>query len=296
MTIQKILGEENTQLKIDLQNINKKPKIVFHYTSQSGFKSIIENKKLWFSNIAYLNDYAEPYYIFDLLNKYLEKNILNLNTSFFNILKENIETYIEYNEKNNDEYIASFSRDKNNLFLWNYYSKGSETGFNIGFKLEEIINLQNSTQTKSLNYMSFFGNVVYDKDTQKRLIEKVLLKYNELYKKIYKIGNIEENTSVFLKYLFSIFYYYNLFFKDEVFEIEKEWRLVIVYTTNPELIRMDKGLFIPYYEFSFDEKAIQNINFYTLNNKNLAAKGINHFLQKNGMNISANSSENTKRY
>ena len=46
---------------------------LFHYTTQSGLRGIIENRCLWFTNILYLNDATEFEYTFKMVQEELEK-------------------------------------------------------------------------------------------------------------------------------------------------------------------------------------------------------------------------------
>ena len=43
---------------------------IYHYTSPSGFKSIIENSKIWFTDSRFLNDIEEQFNISNTLKKY----------------------------------------------------------------------------------------------------------------------------------------------------------------------------------------------------------------------------------
>jgi len=53
------------------------PKHLYHYTSQKGLLGILQSKKLWMTNILYLNDSSEFLYTVDLVKTELE-NYKNL--------------------------------------------------------------------------------------------------------------------------------------------------------------------------------------------------------------------------
>ena len=110
---------------IDGQN-TRPASFLYHYTSQRGLLGILENKKIWATNIHYLNDSAELYHaidvlqsglsyiceyehpsipeeaFFDELNKRLSKNWDSFNPFEFQSLRSDINSF----------YVCSFSIKK----------------------------------------------------------------------------------------------------------------------------------------------------------------------------------------
>ena len=52
---------------------SNEPDILYHYTSQKGLLGILQTKKLWMTNILYLNDSSECIHTIDLLKSEVEK-------------------------------------------------------------------------------------------------------------------------------------------------------------------------------------------------------------------------------
>lgn len=73
---------------------NTKP--LYHYTSQRGLLGILESKKLWMTNILYLNDSSEFIYTWELVKPELSKR-----KKLFEVLRTiGKEKYSNIDEKN----------------------------------------------------------------------------------------------------------------------------------------------------------------------------------------------------
>ena len=113
---------------------------IYHYTSPEGLQGIIESNKLRFTNRIYLNDKMEGKHALDLLVQAYDEIIEDMHPDKEEAIKQ-IKDYKENKiEKHGFKiFQCSFSCDKDNLSLWNYYTKDrSIKGYNINFSSKEL--------------------------------------------------------------------------------------------------------------------------------------------------------------
>ncbi len=252
---------------------------IYHYTSPEGLLGILSNKKIWFSNTRFLNDSSENNYIYTLFpkSKYeYEPHVLE--EDFFQLI-DNIKN--QYLNKDFCEifgitfwvehiFVASFSKDDDNLMLWNYYTKNSERiGYNVCFDNQPI-----EIGSHYAKYLS--GEIIYDEDIQRDLVKKLLFKFNSEYK------NIEEEKKIsFTKSLLDIIEIYNTFFKHPKYNLEKEFRCALSHIKNYDKLpswRTFNGIFIPYLEEEFEKDSIENICIGPTKNQELLQNSLELFL------------------
>lgn len=257
---------------------------VYHYTSAEGLKSIIQSGKFWFSNAKFLNDYSETNYIFTLLpifpDKYQEALI---NEEFHKDIRDIVESYKTgvFYQKDNDKlfadyvYIASFSKDRDNLEMWNYYTKDiNSVGYNIGFTSYPFDISPNAPALKFIH-----GEVIYNKKKQEELVKDVVLSYNHIYNLYSDL--INDNTEVkakFLKSFVRTLELYNIFFKHKSYENEKEYRCAIYNITNYAGLdlrsRAINGILVPYIEIPYEFDFINSIGVSPSSEKELLEEGV----------------------
>ena len=260
---------------------------IYHYTSPEGIKGILTQNEIWFSNTKFLNDSTENNYIYSLFPKYpdIYKEVL-LEKYFFDLIRKVADSYLQkdwcYLDDNvwwaDNIYVASFSKSKDNLGLWNYYTKNSNSvGYNLGFDYIPF-----NISSNELKYIH--GEVIYDKKKQVKLLKEIILQYNKIFKD-YK-NDIETNQLTknnFIKSFIDIIELYNIFFKNPAFRDEQEYRCAIYNVINyagimPET-RIIDGVFIPYLKIRYDLNALYSIGISPSNNKELLQKGIEFFLK-----------------
>lgn len=297
--LKQILANEKTQYK----------GAVYHYTSAEGLKSIIRSGRFWFSNAKFLNDYSETNYILTLLPTFFEKCQESLiNKEFHEDIKNIIESYKTgiFYQKDNDKlftdyvYIASFSKDKDNLEMWNYYTKDiNSVGYNIGFASYPFNISPNIPDIKFIH-----GEVIYNKKKQEELVKNVVLNYNRIYNQY--SDSINDNTEVkakFLKSFVRTLELYNIFFKHKAYENEKEYRCAIYNIKNYGGLILDSrainGILVPYIELPYEFNLIHSIGVSPSSEKELLEEGV-EFLwyshTKGKKPISVWSSNIPKRY
>lgn len=257
---------------------------IWHYTSSEALKGILTNKNIWFSDRRFLNDPMECSYLYQLLNEN-ENLFRNYNKNFRALLKKIINNFITMECYVGGNivipqftcYLASFSCSKDNLELWNYYTKSQKlTGYAISFNVEDFIKLLKD------KYDCIYGKVIYNKDEQIQIVKEMLDAYNRDYE--LKHGNspyiVEENYLCELAYILE---FYNIFFKQEAYYNEQEYRFVIYENQaiknnyiNKEF-RICNDIFIPYVKINLPRNIIKEIMISPSINKTLLQKGITEF-------------------
>lgn len=237
-----------------------KYEIIYHYTTPEAFLNIIQNGKLWFSDINYLNDESEMFYAYELLKSILNKNQKQIRKELCKLIEEKIEQILnkekpeslfKYLERRS-YFLASFSIDCDNLSLWNYYTKNQNlSGYNIGFSKNIIHKLSHNVAFKSFFFS--YGKVIYDEKIQKQMLKKALYDYNQLFK---KASSQKDKVGIRDSFL-GLVLAFSLFFKQNCFAAEREYRIVIDQPIDPlkkeerfeEIChRLKSGLIIPYIE------------------------------------------------
>lgn len=166
-------------------------KFVYHYTSVEGFKSILENKKLWFSGIQYMNDASEMLEASNCCKEYFIQKHGDEETP---VIKEYLDKQYEElfeKEKKKNIFVCCFSLGNDELPIWNYYCKDNKVqGYNLAFKLSELIDnlLRNNWENLSKCDISY-GIVQYDKEKAMQLYDNMLkyslTKYKEDFEKAF---------------------------------------------------------------------------------------------------------------
>lgn len=149
--------------------------MITHYTSDVGFKSIIETGRLWFTDIDYLNDYFERQLVSSKIHEtysLMEHNdILSLD-----VIKKGEEDLFAIEKKSfsaSRAFVLSCSDLPDELPMWNYYSKNSpHGGYNISFDSDVLCKsiISNVALTLSNSYL-LFGQVFYDNESLEKLLQ-----------------------------------------------------------------------------------------------------------------------------
>lgn len=240
---------------------------IYHYTSPTGFKGIIENRKLRFSDRYYLNDSSEGRVVMELCKN--EINVIAPDDEHFKeLLKEECVKRYEKPQRNNFYvFQCSFSVDADSLCLWNYYTKGDcVRGYNLHFKSGELkrkikmhSNLENGQTPKLI-----VAKIVYKKQKQIQIIKEIVNKFYDFSMK-YRHYDEKFTVSILVDKLMTI----GAFFKKSCFQPENEYRMVVdlYLDNNGEYLAIKEkqefcekaGIFIPYVDLEFEAKALKSI-------------------------------------
>lgn len=260
----------NEYMELRIKHIPKKDNL-YHYTKCSSLKSILATKILYATKSSFLNDTNEMDYITHVIKEVIEElpdsGLQEL------LLSEVVNTIEE--SKRHDTFVCSFSTDKDSITLWSEF--GDNTGYNVAFRADELL-----TQIRKKKEIFYHGHVIYSREVQKHLIE-------ELFEDVKK-----EDDFTLLKRKLNT---YALFFKQEEFAAEKEYRIVF---RNPHkqkiLFREKEGFLLPYIEIQLDTLPIDCVTVAPKNHVDLAKKGMTQYLESLGYDVDVNLSKLKLRY
>ena len=250
-----------------------KQKNVYHYTDIAGFKSIMENRELWASHIAFMNDESEFFHGKNLFKEHLRAKIKSVSGVEQFILKDTLDRLdneisgwiMPHSSK--DVFSLSFSYSRNSLEMWRGY--GRDSGIAIGFDYSLCNNppeenfknhdsiqmnqscgglcLLRSDQYEALikkygdenkvmprNEVRFFPTaVVYDDDKKSELVEETIKMAMDYFYKFYPKLS-ERDVSIISDPLLDLIFLICPLLKHKGFEGEAECRLVENYYNDEE--------------------------------------------------------------
>lgn len=262
------LDEFQRRLKMDTDYMpSEYENDLFHYTSPTGFSSImfgdLEQVTLWASRYDCLNDASEGTVVEEVyqevckelrdrddITEYLYQLFIKVKTARTILLSYSKDEMIKITRPECDRYVCSFSKNKDSLAMWNYYSKGNKyEGFNIGVYPNGIKeSLKQLLGDKEAEFHIY--PVIYSRSEQKRLIEKMLIKLRD---------NYDEEHESSIRYIISNrLSEWRLVFKHEFFQHEEEVRIVVDVAKREKRIpvnhRMNAGYLVPYIELKLEKK------------------------------------------
>lgn len=263
---------------------------IYHYTKPEKLLNIVSNKTLRLSNVLFLNDKAEVSYTYRLI-----VDLINANQPLNSVLFDKVIEYFENKYKNiidgyselytQEYYTLSFSTEKDNLILWNNYSKEKTyTGYNLGFDINDIM-----CDIYKKQYNAICGCIIYDEKKQKSIIKAILQHWNKKYERTLratrytKLAKQNRLNDILLE-LIDMLSLVSVFFKNNKFKDEKEYRIVIVnhsqlgHLPEPTKIIEKNGLFVPYVEYKFPKRALKSINIGPTMNENIFYTSTNRML------------------
>lgn len=288
---------------------------ICHYCSVDVLKSILEHKCLRFSDVRFLNDSTEFMEIIWLIeevisdSKYrMEFRGLILESGVMNELREYEQSYIgktktllHYEMKKYRTYTCSLSTDRDSLNMWNYYAASGD-GVNICF--DYAWNMFDGSEKSELNSDSKLedgiiicrGVVVYNRSAKKMCVQRLLDNLQEIYEQ--EKARDKDSEQIILWAFKESVNNMRCFFKNEAFECENEYRVVLkipedIVLNNEE--REDnifrKGQFkrgniwIPYVDYKLKKESMKEITINPYENSESVFKlGIKEMLWQNELN------------
>lgn len=223
-----------------------KPQNVYHYTSLDAFKSIMENREFWATNIYCMNDSTEYIEGLNRFKKHLEQKLSTVSDAQKKIIRLAI-SHIDDDTSGqiirlsrNNIFALCFSYNKDSLELWNYY--GGESGISIEFDWNACHNLpgmslirkelydilekpyKNKNEILPKNNLYFFPKaVVYDENEKNEIIDCVITRSLEAYE---KRSSLPINISLAATDLVDQFFLICPYLKHQGFKGEGECRIV----------------------------------------------------------------------
>ena len=186
--------------------------MITHYTSDFGLKSIIENRKIWFTDIRYLNDYNEV----EFSNNKVRELIKEIDSEMISsAMGENIDSLFNLfmgMSHGYRDFVFCASLDNDNLPMWNYYSKGCD-GYGIIFQKNKLIeSLSCSHKELLVLYNTFSKEIIYDDFQQKENFLNLMVSGDSVISALLSLLSVE-NYLMFLDYIQKVLY---PFYTDEM--------------------------------------------------------------------------------
>lgn len=253
---------------------------LYHYTRLDTLKKILTEKKLRFTNRAYLNDKSEGIDVLTFCKEHIddvwtwgdEVDKRNTKEAFCECLDEAVKDVksVKWGLDGNpfESYQMSFSYKPDSLMMWNYYAK--DGGCSLYFSSELIENLRSRlVNPDGMSLIFLYGKVIYD-DTLKIKILRDIFDYFKPYS---RTGSVRTLYFCLIDCILKM----GAFFKHPGFEDERECRIVFNLRTNEgsdkfnqlvhpgdgKLYEREKheshGMKIPSVDIDFDIKHLQHI-------------------------------------
>jgi len=217
------------------------PKILYHYTTSEGLLGILNTKRIWATNINYLNDSEE-------LNRTLELLERSVKIRLKKVVKDLL-VPLEIIKNEIDIYVISFTKEKGDLLSqWRGYCPSS--GFSIGFDYSGLRNLfRKEIESEDYFLLPCFYNDLDHKFFISLLIEDTI--------EVLKAPSESDIREVVSKHIDRVVLIASIL-KDKSFSEEKEWRLFCIRKKNDQSqdikFRKGKSTIIPYIELSIENR------------------------------------------
>jgi hypothetical protein len=291
---QKDLLAISIEYKIRYSRAAQIPKTLYHYTDLSGFVGIVESKKLWATNVSYLNDYTEYLHTIKLARSYTERALRGardeVRRRFYEMLLERLRPDDLKETDFPPIFTFCLSEKRDDLSQWRGYT-GGEGGISIGFSTETLLD-----RADRANF--WLTHVTYDEDKKKNWIELYLESTANIFLKHFTEKELNHiDPSIFSSW----FAYWRLYssplscvFKDNQFADEKEWRLVLFDFKSPYLawrFRSKGTILCPYLEFLGSEdggpvlESIKELMVGPNKNPQLALMGVSAVMRSKRLSV-----------
>jgi hypothetical protein len=255
----------------DREVIGPKQGVLHHYTTADGLKGIVENSELWASSAYFLNDSAEITYGYGLLKEALDKWLTqnprseeSVSLGLARVLRRWFGEDLLNKNVIQPIYLACFCEDDNLLSQWRAY--GQSGGYSVGFRVPPDRFTNQGFKPEPNTYTSKWVKVEYDRNEQIRKCDATLGTLLAIFddeNTAQAIANIGDHPIVgytkCMRAIVDILLEEIVSFKNEAFNIEKEWRVVVRpreltkqgtddggKTPMPLYFRSSRGMLVPY--------------------------------------------------
>lgn len=206
-----------------------RPNILYHYTSLQGLQGILDSSKMWFSDIAFLNDASEMQLAIDMIESFIAEIGNDLSDVETELLRRS-SVSSSPSSCSDGFFVSCFCSNSDLLSQWRAYGNNGK-GFALGFNTKRIGNSNNFRVRK----------VLYDKNIQSRLIRELIKDTLNLLREVSKGKTIEDlDKQDNILPTFSAFLSNHLTellctFKHESFKEEDEWRVIYNFTRHNDV-------------------------------------------------------------
>ena len=291
---------------------------MYHYTSPEAFRAIVQQKKLRFTDIRFLNDKSESKYFVEMLDKFLSSRpgryphiedcfhrMLNGRDprEISNIYDEDFfcgcDTSIHSTQPRCFVFCTSTQRDC--LNMWNYYvNNNAYQGYNIGFRMGRLLEAfeTGSRYTLPDGFTVKYGRVVYEESEQFRLLDALCKNVEDKLPRLEAYPHTPADISAWNQWLIQReIDSYAAFFKPPAFQAENEFRIALVVdvdeipykepgdkysdAANDQIMEgfcCKQGLIVPYLQMALPEQSIDDITVAPIMEFELARRGVQELL------------------
>lgn len=231
---------------------SKKSRLVrYHYASASTFPKILSDSALRFTDVRFMNDHSEMVCCVKCLLDFLDAHRKEYPycwevVSELLLKKHSADEYrnLEVSEiefgSSLPEYIPTrcfafcMSEKPDLLNMWNYYvHNGKYEGYSIGFDVYDFLKSFDTDQKNTSDPICIrYGKILYKKKEQVKEIETIVKLIEQHPKRIRDNENGKLIFNISMARLRHYIEAYGAFFKDEAFEDEREFRIVIEISEN----------------------------------------------------------------
>ena len=272
--------------------------VLYHYTKLNGIQGIILERCMRATKSSFLNDTNEMYYILHVIRDVIGKiecpEWKELLTS------QVLDTVLEMDRSS--YYIVSFSTEPDSITLWAEF--GDHTGYNIGFESGSLLKIMDTRQV-----VSYHGYVIYDRKEQEEMLRELLFEripaaLGISFEAMMSVAVAEPESDMFLKVkklIQKALGIYALFFKQEEFAAEKEYRIAFKERGNSRILFREKeGFLAPYIAIDLSggkkKLPIRSITVAPKNHIDLAREGMKEYLRSHGYQVDVELSRIKLRY
>ena len=294
-------------------------KNVYHYTDIAGFISIMQNRELWASHIAFMNDKTEYLHGKEIFKKRIEQKLSTVSDPEKQVLQNVLESLNAeissgfFPTSSKDVFSISFSYNRDSLEMWRGY--GKESGVAIGFDFSKCHSLpgmslireemyekllkkfDNIPEHINPDYNSFFSpmSVLYSDSKKRALADQAIELTLNLFK---NQASISEDTAILTasEFLSDVIFAMSPQFKHQGFSGESECRFVDNYVKKTDdafrvHYRNRGGIILPYVKYKLmdlDCRPLQRIPICEIVvgpglKQSKTVESIKYFLEKNDM-------------
>lgn len=223
------------------------PEYVYHYTGIEGLRGIIEKKAIWLSHWKCLNDISEIEHGVDMFIEAFKAcdHSYSKRDQLTEMLLRPIELFMHGSADVTyglDQYISSFSKQKNSLDQWRSYCP--DRGYSIGLPSKLL-------QRKGI----LLNSCMYSDDLKKEVCEKVITKFFDMAEKTGFTTTGDFLCAV--SSIHSLIMILSGYFKNEHFKNEEEVRFscaaeAAIQSGHKVEYRSRNSVLVPYFEIPFN--------------------------------------------
>jgi hypothetical protein len=248
------------------------PSVLYHYTDANGLLGILQSRKLWASDVMYLNDSKEIHYGHGLGLAFIQQ--FREDSMVYRSLRRGL-GYLSsmINEANVNDYIVSFCAKPDLLSQWRAYGRNG-TGFAIGFDrsvLDSVI-----APMDYHNMIASLFPIVYGEALQQKLFTEFATAARS-YCGEPTVGVLEwEDLRPWINLVLKC--------KHPLFREEQEWRLSVLRLLPGAApsFRVRQGNIIPYWCIPLHVDSVVSVHVGPTANPELSTRVVRDLLKYSG--------------